>query len=63
MREGEKRTVFIHPELAYGTNGYLPPNSLLTFEVEIVKANSEIKDEAEDSKTNPEIAEVKTDIR
>ncbi|MBS0621187.1 MAG: FKBP-type peptidyl-prolyl cis-trans isomerase [Verrucomicrobia bacterium] len=40
MKEGEKRTVYIHPDLAYGTNGYLPPNSLLTFEVEIVKANA-----------------------
>lgn len=40
MQEGEKRTLYIHPELAYGTKGILPPNSLLTFEVEIVKANT-----------------------
>jgi peptidylprolyl isomerase len=40
MKEGEKRTLFIHPELGYGTNSYLPPNSLLTFEVELVKANT-----------------------
>lgn len=40
MKEGEKRTLYIHPELAYGTGGTLPPNSLLIFEVEIVKANS-----------------------
>jgi len=40
MKEGEKRTLFIHPELGYGTNGYLPPNSLLTFEVELIKANA-----------------------
>lgn len=40
MKEGEKRTLFIHPDLGYGTNGYLPPNSLLTFEVEIIKANN-----------------------
>jgi peptidylprolyl isomerase len=40
MKEGEKRTLFIHPELGYGTSGYLPPNSLLTFEIEIVKANN-----------------------
>jgi len=40
MKEGEKRTLYIHPELAYGTKGILPPNSLLTFEVEIVKANA-----------------------
>lgn len=64
MREGEKRTVYIHPDMAYGTNGYLPPNSLLTFDVEIVKANAPIKEAAEtDSKANQEIAEVKTDVR
>jgi peptidylprolyl isomerase len=40
MKEGEKRTLYIHPDLGYGTAGYLPPNSLLTFEVEIVKANA-----------------------
>ncbi|MGE5195766.1 MAG: FKBP-type peptidyl-prolyl cis-trans isomerase, partial [Anaerolineae bacterium] len=40
MREGEKRTLYIHPDLGYGTQGYLPPNSLLTFEIELVKANA-----------------------
>jgi peptidylprolyl isomerase len=65
MREGEKRTVYIHPDLAYGTNGYLPPNSLLTFDVEIVKANAPIKEatEPEIKATKNEIAEIKTDIR
>jgi peptidylprolyl isomerase len=68
MREGEKRTVYIHPDLAYGTNGYLPPNSLLTFEVEVIKANAPIKEEpAETDPQKPvekhEIAEAKTDIR
>ncbi|MBS3905000.1 MAG: FKBP-type peptidyl-prolyl cis-trans isomerase [Simkania sp.] len=41
MKEGEKRTLFIHPDLAYGTMGQLPPNSLLIFEIELVKATSE----------------------
>jgi peptidylprolyl isomerase len=64
MREGEKRTVFIHPDMAYGTNGYLPPNSLLTFDIEIVKANSPIQDSTEADLTGKhEIADVKTDIR
>ena len=45
MKEGEKRTLFIHPDLAYGVNGSLPPNSLLTFEIEIVKANQPIEQE------------------
>ncbi|MBI5273426.1 MAG: FKBP-type peptidyl-prolyl cis-trans isomerase [Chlamydiales bacterium] len=46
MKEGEKRTLFIHPDLAYGTNGYLPPNSLLTFEIEVVKADNPAKEDA-----------------
>jgi len=41
MKEGEKRTLYIHPELAYGTMGQLPPNSLLIFEIQLLKANSE----------------------
>lgn len=39
MKEGEKRTLYIHPDFAYKTSGYLPPNSLLTFEIDLVKAN------------------------
>lgn len=45
MKEGEKRTLYIHPDLAYGVNGSLPPNSLLTFEIEIVKANNPLEQE------------------
>lgn len=41
MKEGERRTLYIHPEMAYGISGNLPPNSLLIFEVEVVKANSD----------------------
>lgn len=39
MKEGEKRTLYIHPDFGYGTQGFLPPNSLLTFEIECVKVN------------------------
>lgn len=46
MQEGEKRTVYIHPDLAYGTSGSLPPNSLLTFEIEVVKARAPEMQEA-----------------
>lgn len=63
MKEGEKRTVFIHPDLGYGTHGYLPPNSLLTFEIEVVQANAPLAEvldatspTAPKSKGNPEIA-------
>jgi len=40
MKEGEKRILYIHPDLAYGAK-VLPslyPNVLLTFEVEVLKA-------------------------
>lgn len=41
MKEGEHRRIYVHPDLAYGTAGQLPPNALLIFDVEIVKADSE----------------------
>ncbi|MES2121871.1 MAG: FKBP-type peptidyl-prolyl cis-trans isomerase N-terminal domain-containing protein [Chlamydiota bacterium] len=65
MKEGEKRTIFIHPELAYGTSGYLPPNSLLTFEIEIVKANAPQKESNETTAVKPsaEIVDGGTAIR
>lgn len=41
MKEGEKRRLYVHPDLGYGTTGQLPPNELLIFDIEVVKANSE----------------------
>lgn len=41
MKEGEKRLIHIHPEKGYGTEGMLPPNSLLSFEIEVAKATIE----------------------
>jgi peptidylprolyl isomerase len=40
MREGEKRALYIHPDLAYGTKGtdIFPPNMLLIFEIEILRS-------------------------
>jgi len=43
MKEGEKRTLFIHPELGHGLRDFgcgIPPNSLLIFEIEVVKADA-----------------------
>jgi peptidylprolyl isomerase len=40
MKEGEKRRLYIHPDLGYGTGGHLPPNSLLIFDVEVVTADT-----------------------
>ncbi len=50
MKEGEKRTLYIHPDYGYGTQGFLPPNSLLAFEIEIVKATTP-KEQLSDSLT------------
>lgn len=51
MKEGEKRKLFVHPDLGYGTSGQLPPNSLLIFEVEVVKATDQDADDDDDSDT------------
>lgn len=41
MKEGEKRWLYIHPDMAYGsTTGKVDPNSLIIFEVEVIKTES-----------------------
>ncbi|MDB2613893.1 FKBP-type peptidyl-prolyl cis-trans isomerase [Chlamydiales bacterium] len=61
MREGEKRRLYIHPDLGYGITGQLPPNSLLIFEVEILKANSEEDDEMFDEDENEDYGDIDFD--
>jgi peptidylprolyl isomerase len=71
MKEGEKRVIYVHPELAYGTSGYYPPNSLMTFEVECVEANGGPIEEDDiqtaggsDTKKSPsEVADTETHVR
>lgn len=40
MKEGEIRTLYLHPDLGYGKQGHLLPNALLIFDVEVVKADA-----------------------
>ena len=43
MKVGEKRRIFIHPELGYGTSGQLLPNALLIFDIEVTDVKPETK--------------------
>jgi len=54
MKEGEKRRLFVHPDLGYGTTGQLPPNELLIFDIEMVKANAEPDAKGQSSGLRPD---------
>ncbi len=45
MKVGEKRRIFIHPELGYGTSGQLLPNALLIFDIEVMDVKPEPKED------------------
>ena len=49
MKIGEKRTLYIHPDLGYGTKGHLPPNSLLIFDVELIRISKDTDSKVEDN--------------
>lgn len=38
MKQGEKRRIYVHPDLGYGAESQLSPNALLVFDVEVVQA-------------------------
>ncbi len=40
MKEGETRTLFVHPDLGYGKQNSPNPNSLLIFEISVTKADA-----------------------
>lgn len=62
MKEGEKRRLFVHPEAGYGKTGQLLPNSLLIFDIEVVKATSPEKDAAMSNGGSPDDADFDDDF-
>ncbi len=44
MKEGESRTIYIHPDLGYKDSDILPPNSLLIFDITVHSIPSEEKE-------------------
>jgi peptidylprolyl isomerase len=52
MKEGEARTLYIHPELGYGKQGHLNPNALLIFDVEVIKADASAEAHAASNSEN-----------
>lgn len=52
MKEGEKRRLYVHPELGYGTQGPLPPNSLLIFDIEVIKNDTNEEKEPEQAESD-----------
>lgn len=54
MKKGEKRVLYIHPELAYGMASHLPPNSLLVFEVEVLETNVALEPESTEETVSTE---------
>lgn len=53
MKEGEVRTLYIHPELGYGEQPHPMPNALLVFEVELVKADASLEAHAASNDSGP----------
>jgi peptidylprolyl isomerase len=52
MKKGEKRRLFIHPDLGYGVSGQLMPNALLIFDIEVVDPSPAKVSEAEKSSSS-----------
>lgn len=53
MKEGEIRTLYVHPELAYGKEGQMQPNALLIFEVELIRADGTSSRENVETQIDP----------
>lgn len=46
-KEGEKRRLYIHPDLGYGDSGFLLPNALMVFDIEVLKSHTEAEKKVE----------------
>ncbi len=55
MKVGEKRKIFIHPDLGYGLSGQMQPNALLIFDVEVVGLKPKTQEEKDAEKQLSEI--------
>ncbi len=62
MREGERRLVYVHPDLGYGRHGLSMPNALLVFEVELIKADASAEAQAA-SNAEDSVNEAATSLR
>lgn len=62
MKEGERRILYVHPDLGYGRHGLSKPNALLVFEVELIQADASAEAQAA-SNEQDFIQEAETSIR
>ncbi|MBX9744233.1 MAG: FKBP-type peptidyl-prolyl cis-trans isomerase [Chlamydiales bacterium] len=53
MKEGEIRTLYLHPDQSFGKQSHFPPDALMIFEVELIKADGSADAQAlSDSESN-----------
>lgn len=57
MKVGEKRKIYIHPDLGYGLSGQMQPNALLIFDVEVAGVKPKTQEEKDAEKQLSEIDE------
>jgi len=57
MKKGEKRRLFIHPDLGYGMSGQLLPNALLIFDIEVTDVKPKPKDEEKSADADDDLDE------
>lgn len=63
MQEGEIRTLYIHPDLGYGKQGNLHPNSLLIFEVKAIKADASAEASCDNDRLPQNLLSQESEVR